>query len=64
VSGRRGDGAGVEFVECVLSLRGVRGVPVLDLLGVEMGLPMLLAAAASASTKMVKLGLRFLLRNV
>jgi hypothetical protein len=42
-----------------MSWNGVRGVLALDLFGVEMGLE--LSLAASASTKMLKSGLRFLL---
>jgi hypothetical protein len=62
MSGRRGDGAGVEAVEKVMSLNGVRGIPVLDLFGVEIGLEVSLAV--SVSTKMLKSGLRFLLGSL
>jgi hypothetical protein len=62
MSGKRGDGAGVEAVEKVMSLSGVRGVLILDLFGVEMDLKVSLAA--SVSRKMLKSGLRFLLGSL
>jgi hypothetical protein len=45
-----------------MSLNGVRGITVLDLFGVEIGLEV--SSAASVSTKMLKSGLRFLLGSL
>jgi hypothetical protein len=56
VSGRRGEGAGVEFPESVLIDRGVRGVLALDLFGDGIGISMLV----SASSKILIWVLRFL----
>jgi hypothetical protein len=56
VSGRRGEGAGVEFPESVLMDRGLRGELALDLFGDSVGISMLVLA----SSKILNSVLRFL----